>query len=97
MSDEDEFAERFEWDKNKADVNRRKHGISFEEAKTIFYDPLRLTFPDDEHSLNEERFISIGESLFGRLLTVIHTEGEDNVRIISSRKANSTERELYES
>lgn len=90
---EEEYEERFEWDKNKAQTNRRKHGISFEEAKTIFYDPLRLTFPE----LDEDRFISIGESSFGRVLTVVHTEKEDVVRIISSRKSNSAERELYES
>lgn len=90
----------FEWDTHKAQVNLKKHGISFEEAKTVFGDPLLLTYPDDLHSENEERYISIGRSGPGRTLLVVHTEQESGqehlIRIISSRKATNLERKDYE-
>ncbi len=90
----------FEWDVGKAQSNLRRHGISFEEAKTVFNDPLLLTFPDDFHSETEDRLISIGYSGSVRLLLVIHTErDQDNellIRIISSRKATPSERKTYE-
>ena len=90
----------FEWDVFKAKSNFRKHGVSFEEAKTVFNDPLLLTYPDDFHFANEDRLISIGYSSPQRLLLVVHLEQEqDNallIRIISSRRATAAERETYE-
>ena len=90
----------FEWDRRKARTNVQKHGISFEEAKTVFNDPLLLTYPDDLHSEDEARYISIGYSSQPRLLLVVHTEqatkSEVQIRIISSRKATRKERQNYE-
>jgi len=91
----------FEWDANKARINLSKHKVSFEEAKTLFNDPLLITFPDEYHSDTEERYISIGCSARGRILLVVHTERretEDSVviRIISCRKATPAERKTYE-
>jgi uncharacterized DUF497 family protein len=90
----------FEWDERKALANQRKHGIGFDEARTIFNDPLLLTYRDEEHSDSEERAISIGMSAHSRLLLVVHTEqiarGDlARVRIISCRKATTTERKYY--
>lgn len=73
-----------------------KHGISFEEATTVFGDPLSLTIPDPAHSQTEARFIILGRSHHGRFLVVIHTERRDNIRIISARRANRRERNDYE-
>ena len=90
----------FAWDRRKAHTNMQKHSVSFEEAKTIFNDPLLLTYPDDFHSAQEERLISIGYSNQARLLLVVHTEEEVNtqiqIRMISCRKATSKERQAYE-
>lgn len=86
----------FEWDNQKAEANFRKHKVSFEEAKSIFDDPLALSVSDDSHSFDEQRFITIGESKVGRLLLVCHTIGEENVRIISARTPTSGERKDYE-
>jgi len=91
----------FEWDENKAKTNLQKHRISFDEAKTIFNDPLLITFPDDFHSDEEERLISIGISNDNRTLLIVHTEQDksDNeiiIRIISCRKPTPSEREIYE-
>ena len=91
----------FEWDKNKAEANLRKHKIGFDEAKTIFNDTLLVTFADDFHSDSEKRFISIGNSASNRVLLVVHTEFEETeneiiIRIISCRKATVLEREIYE-
>ncbi len=86
----------FEWDEVKAKTNFRKHKASFEEGKTIFNDPFLFTFPDDEHSINEERYINIGTSAKGRILVLIHTERKDKIRIISCRKAATAERRFYE-
>ncbi len=87
----------FEWDDRKAAYNLQKHGISFQEAATIFYDPLVITFSDPDHSDDEERFIAIGMSFPGRLLMVAHTDRGDRIRIISARKLKPKERRLYES
>ena len=86
----------FEWDDRKAEYNRQKHGISFEEAATIFYDPLSITFDDPDHSDHEDRFIIIGMSAYGRLLMVAHTDRGDRIRIISARIITPKERRLYE-
>jgi uncharacterized DUF497 family protein len=86
----------FEWDDNKARSNLKKHGVSFEEAATIFNDPKIATISDPDHSEDEERFVSLGMSLIRRLLSVIHTEREARIRLISARKATKTERKTYE-
>lgn len=87
----------FEWDASKARANVRKHRISFEEASTVFGDPLSLTIPADPlRSAHEARFITVGMSANQRLLVVVHTERDDRIRIISSRKASARERTDYE-
>ena len=86
----------FEWDPRKDAVNRRKHGIGFREATTVFGDPLAITFPDVDHSISEERFLTVGASASGRLLVVAHTEGEGAIRIISARPVARSERRFYE-
>ena len=86
----------FEWDQKKAASNLRKHGVSFEEAATAFGDPLSLTIPDPDHSLDEDRYVLIGESQMERLLVVAHTERSDTIRIISARLATRGERKSYE-
>ena len=86
----------FEWDPRKAEGNILKHEVSFEEAATVFGDPLSQTIPDPDHSVEEDRFITMGESERGRLLLVSHTDRDDVIRIISARKATRIERRLYE-
>ncbi|MFH0996082.1 MAG: BrnT family toxin [Pseudomonadota bacterium] len=86
----------FEWDEVKAKENLKKHGVNFEEGKTIFNDSFLFTFPDIEHSVNEERYINIGLSANGRILIVIHTERQEKIRIVSCRKATARERRFYE-
>ena len=86
----------FEWDEKKAKTNATKHGVRFEEAATVFGDPLSLTIPDPAHSQAEERFIVLGESHAGKLLVVVHTARGDNLRIISARRASRRERKNYE-
>jgi uncharacterized DUF497 family protein len=86
----------FEWDPEKALVNKRKHRVSFEEAATVFGDPLSLTIADPIHSTDEDRFIILGQSDKGRLLVVVHVEREKRIRIISARVAMSKERRNYE-
>lgn len=86
----------FEWDENKARSNIQKHGISFAEAATVFDDPYYLTFDDPFHSIEELRFLAIGYSRMQRLLVVIYTERNYNIRIISARTATKNERSLYE-
>jgi len=86
----------FEWDPRKARTNFAKHGVTFEEATTIFGDPLALTIPDPEHSLTEERYITMGKAFSGKLLVVAHTDRGDNIRIISARGASRRERKFYE-
>lgn len=87
---------RFEWDREKAKRNLRKHRVSFEEAATVFYDPLSATFDDPEHSIDERRFITVGYSSRGRLLVVSHTERGEVLRIISARLATARERKRHE-
>ena len=86
----------FEWDEAKAKVNEQKHGIDFTDAMTVFADPLSLTGNDPDHSADEDRYITMGTSLEGRLLVVSHTDREDRVRIISAREASRRERRDYE-
>jgi len=86
----------FEWDEEKAKENLRKHRVSFEEAKTVFNDPFSMTFPDPEHSDYEQRYLNIGNSSTGHVLIVVHTEREATIRIISCRKATTSERRAYE-
>lgn len=86
----------FEWDEVKAKENLRKHEVSFEEGKTIFNDPFLFTFPDNEHSADEERYINIGLSVNGRILILTYTDQQDKIRIISCRKATARERRFYE-
>ncbi len=86
----------FEWDPAKATRNEAKHGVSFEEAKTVFDDPMFVTVLDDEHSVDEERYITIGLSRRGRLLMVAHTDQEGLVRIISAREATKSEERFYD-
>lgn len=86
----------FEWDDEKAPSNVQKHGVEFEEAVTVFGDPLAETFTDPDHSENEHRFLTFGLSLSGRLLVVAHTERREKVRIISARQMTRLERKIYE-
>lgn len=86
----------FEWDEEKAKSNLFKHGISFDEAKTVFDDPLYVDFYDPDHSREENRYIIVGESVKGKILLVSYTEREDNIRIISCRKATKQEKITYE-
>lgn len=86
----------FEWDEEKAAANITKHRVSFDEAKTVFDDPLYVDFYDPDHSADEHRYIIIGESQSGRLLIVSYTERDNVARIISAREATRSEREAYE-
>ena len=87
----------FEWDPHKDADNRRKHRVSFDEARTVFEDPLGRIVDDPRHSERERRMILLGGSVRGRLLAVMFTErGDDRVRIISARRATRPEREDYE-
>jgi uncharacterized DUF497 family protein len=85
---------KFEWNPDKATGNLDKHGVSFQEAVTVFNDPLSVTFPDPNHSIGESRYIIIGISRFGQLLIVAHTDRLERVRIISARKALATGAEV---
>jgi hypothetical protein len=85
----------FEWDPRKASANRRKHGVSFEEAATVFEDSRVVLFFDEEHPDWEERYIAIGLSDRGRLLVVIHKYAANSTRIISARRATAGEASVY--
>lgn len=87
---------QFEWDPAKAAENLAKHGVSFEEAATVFRDTLSATGTDPDHSVGEERFVTFGVSTSGRLLLVAHTEHGGIIRIISARLATAGERMIYE-
>jgi uncharacterized protein len=87
---------QFEWDEQTADLNATKHGVSFEEAKTVFADLRSIAIDDLEHSIEEDRYIDIGRSGRGRLLVVVYTERGDRIRIISSRCATNREIRIYE-
>lgn len=85
----------FEWDPNKAELNLEKHGVAFEEATSVFADLMFITVVDDEHSIDEERYITIGMSAQGRLLMIAHTDRDGRIRIISVRKATKAEEQFY--
>ena len=86
----------FEWNSEKAEVNLNKHGVSFEEAETVFLDPLSLTISDPKHSAEENRFIITGFSDKHRQLVVAHTDRGDKIRLISARLATPSEKRKYE-
>jgi uncharacterized protein len=86
----------FEWDDAKAASNQRKHGVSFDEAVTVFGDELALTFADVDHADDEDRSRTYGLSNRGRLIVVVHTERKTGIRIISARKATKYEKAIYE-
>ena len=85
----------FEWDTNKAKTNFEKHGISFEEAATLFADENSITIDDPVHSLNEKRSITIGLTFKRKLLVAVHTERNGKIRIISARSASRKEKKQY--
>jgi hypothetical protein len=85
----------FAWDPRKAKRNLAKHGVSFDDAMTVFDDDLFLVFADPDHSTEENRFIIMGQSKQGGLLVVAYTEGSDAIRIISGREATRHEKRIY--
>jgi len=87
---------RFEWDSKKAASNEQKHGVTFQEAATIFGDPLSLTFEDPDHSIGEQRYITFGLSLYERLIVVLHTDRRESIRIFSARTMTRREKKIYE-
>ena len=87
---------RFEWDPNKAEINKAKHGVSFDEATTVFGDPLALTFGDPDHSEGEFRYLTFGVSSTNEPLVVAHTDRGDTIRIISGRRMTRRERRDHE-
>jgi len=86
----------FEWDPKKSDMNRKKHGVSFHDAATVFADPLAITFHDPDHSSGEHGFLTFGHSKMKQLLVVAHTERNGKTRIISARRVTRHERTIYE-
>ena len=86
---------QLEWNSEKAKINLQKHQVSFDEASTIFDDSLFITFLDEEHSIDEERYITIGLSKRQRLLLVAHTDRQGRIRIISARKVTKNEQRFY--
>ncbi|HEV2495252.1 MAG TPA: BrnT family toxin [Terriglobia bacterium] len=86
----------FEWDSKKAESNQRKHGVTFDEASTVFGDPLALLMRDSDHSLNEERYLVLGMSNQRRLVVVAFAERPPRTRLISARRATAAERKRYE-
>jgi uncharacterized DUF497 family protein len=87
---------RFEWDRGKSKSNLSKHDVPFEEAATVFGDPLSLTISDPGHSDEEDRFVTIGVSSKLRTIVLVHTDRGDHVRIVSARQATTRERKDYE-
>ena len=87
---------RFEWDQRKADSNLKKHGVSFQEAASVFADALSITIPDPDHSASEVRFLDLGLSHRNRLLVISYTERGKIIRIISARRASRSEQKYYE-
>ncbi len=87
---------QFEWDSKKAASNVKKHGVSFDEAVTVFYDPLAATFDDPDHSMDEGRYVTVGFSSRDRLLVVCHLDRGDAVRVVSARRATRSERKRHE-
>lgn len=86
----------FEWDEEKSETNLRKHGVAFNDAATVFSDPLAYTIYDPDHSLDEDREITTGQSANGKIIIVSHTDRGDAIRIISARFATRAERKEYE-
>lgn len=86
----------YDWDRAKAARNLRKHGVTFEEAGSVFGDPLAYTFPDPDHSQGEERQLTFGLSINRRILAVSHIEHRKGIRIISAREATAHERKTYQ-
>ncbi|MBV9742456.1 MAG: BrnT family toxin [Acidobacteriia bacterium] len=86
----------FEWDARKAAANLKKHQISFQDAATVFFDPLAITFPDPDHSWEESREITIGSTMKGQVVFVSHCERDGHMRIISARRATRSEQQQYE-
>jgi uncharacterized protein len=87
---------QFEWNPDKANSNLKKHGVSFNEASTVFNDPLSVTFPDPDRFYGDERYVIIGLSSVNRILIVPHTDRADRIRIISARQATRKEQRFYE-
>lgn len=87
---------KYEWDERKAASNENKHGVSFDEAASVFLDSLAVSGADPDHSADEFRYITFGMSSLGRLLAVCHTYRDDSIRIISARRVTRAERKLYE-
>ena len=87
---------RFEWNARKSTANLPKHGVSFDEAASVFFDPLSATGDDPDHSQDDRRFVTFGMSSSGRLLVVAHAQHDDAIRIITARHATRAERKLYE-
>ena len=90
------MALRFEWDPEKAKRNLEKHGVSLNEGATVFADALSITYADPDHSAEEDRYITVGHSMQGRVLIVSHTDRGDALRIISARRTTRQERKQYE-
>jgi hypothetical protein len=86
----------FEWDNAKSRRNEAKHGIGFDEAATVFGDPLAITFPDPDHSHWEPRWLTFGLTSGGRLIVVVHTDQAGRIRLISAREATRHERKIYQ-
>jgi uncharacterized DUF497 family protein len=86
----------FEWDQRKDSANRRKHGVGFAEASTVFDDPLSIAIPDPDHDIDEERFVIVGMSSKRSLLIVVHTIRGERIRLISARSATKHEKRNYE-
>ena len=96
MADNGPRGLQFEWDEAKAQANARNHGVTFDEAATVLLDPLASTIPDPDHSLGEERYLTIGLSTQGRLLVISYTERQGRFRLMSCRLATRRERRTYE-
>ncbi len=86
----------FEWSNNKAEKNLKKHGVSFQEAASVFGDPLAMTFDDPDHSIGEHRLLTFGITRTGKRVIVSHIEVNDLMRIINARLMNKHERKIYE-
>lgn len=88
---------KFEWDPNKNEINKKKHGLSFETAKEVFYDEFAILFDDPDHSIDEDRFLIIGATRTEQICIVSHCyrDAEDTIRIISARRATKNERQAY--
>lgn len=86
----------FGWDPKKAEANLRKHGVSFDEAASVFLDPMALSGPDPHHSVGEDRYVTFGFSRLGRVLAVCHTYRPGAIRIITARRVTRGERKMYE-